>query len=83
LFARRFEVECRRAEQVMYAANALKLSGMSPHLIFVHPGWGEALPLRSLFPDARICVYCEFYYRMKGADVGFDPEFGAGPLNPC
>jgi glycosyltransferase involved in cell wall biosynthesis len=74
-FAQRFELECRRAEQVIYAANILRLAGMAPKLIFVHPGWGESLPLRQLFPDARICVYCEFYYSAEGADVGFDPEF--------
>lgn len=74
-FAARFEGECRRAEEVIYAANALKLSGMAPKIIFVHPGWGESLPLRHLFPQAKICVYCEFYYRTEGADVGFDEEF--------
>jgi glycosyltransferase involved in cell wall biosynthesis len=74
-FAKRFEIECRRAEQIIYTANVLKLSGMTPKLIFVHPGWGESLPLRQLFPDAKICVYCEFYYRSHGADLGFDPEF--------
>jgi glycosyltransferase involved in cell wall biosynthesis len=74
-YGRRFELECRRAEQVTYAANMLKLSGMSPKVVFVHPGWGEALPLRQIFPEARICVYCEFYYRPEGADVGFDREF--------
>lgn len=75
-FARRFELESRRAEQVIYAANALKLSGFSPKLIYVHPGWGEALPLRVLFPDATICAYAEFYYWPTGSDVGFDREFG-------
>lgn len=74
-YGRRFELECRRAEQVTYAANMLKLSGISPKVVFVHPGWGEALPLRQIFPEARICVYCEFYYRPEGADVGFDREF--------
>lgn len=73
-FAARFDLECRRAEQIVYAANVLKLGGMSPRLIFVHPGWGESLPLRQIFPDAKICVYCEFFYRPDGADVGFDPE---------
>jgi glycosyltransferase involved in cell wall biosynthesis len=75
-FARRFELEARRAEQVIYAANALKLKGVSPKLIFVHPGWGESLPLRTLFPEAKICVYCEFFYHARGVDVGFDPESG-------
>jgi glycosyltransferase involved in cell wall biosynthesis len=74
-FARRFELECRRSEQVIYAANTLKLSGFMPKLIYVHPGWGEALPLRALFPDAVICAYAEFYYRPSGTDVGFDKEF--------
>ncbi len=67
-------MECRRAEQVIYAANVLKLSGIvATELSFVHPGWGEALPLRQIFPAARICVYCEFYYRTTGADVGSRP----------
>lgn len=74
-FARRFEIECRRAEQVMYAANALRASGFMPRLIYVHPGWGEALPLRVIFPDATICCYAEFYYAPSGTDVGFDREF--------
>lgn len=74
-FARRFDHECRRAEQVIYAANALKMQGFDPALIYVHPGWGEALPLRALFPRAVIVAYAEFYYRPRGADVGFDPEF--------
>ena len=47
-FAQRFELECRRAEQVIYAANVLRLGGMAPKLIFVHPGWGESLPLRPI-----------------------------------
>ena len=76
-FARRFEIEARRGEQVIYAANALKLQGFHPKLIYVHPGWGEALPLRSLFPGATICSYSEFYYWPFGADVGFDKEFPA------
>lgn len=74
-FARRFNAEAIRAEQTMYLAMALRARGITPDIIFVHPGWGEALPLRALYPDAKIVVFCEFYYRIKGADVGFDPEF--------
>ncbi len=74
-FARRFEIESRRAEQVIYAANMLKSTGFFPQLIYVHPGWGESLPLRILFPDATICAYAEFYYLPSGTDVGFDKEF--------
>src|SRR3978361_2103058 len=39
-------------------------------------GWVEALPLKSVFPRARMAVYCEFYYRPEGQDVGFDLETG-------
>ncbi len=74
-FARRFEGECARAEQVMYLGTSLRAEGVEPDIIFVHPGWGEALPLRVLFPSARICTFCEFYYHPVGADVGFDREF--------
>ncbi|TWT12617.1 glycosyltransferase [Reyranella sp. CPCC 100927] len=74
--ARRFEIECRRAEQVIYAANALRLNNVEPRLIFVHPGWGESIPLRELFPQAHIVAYAEFFYRTRGADLGFDPESG-------
>jgi glycosyltransferase involved in cell wall biosynthesis len=80
-FARRFDHECRRAEQVLYAATALAGSGFTPDVILVHPGWGENLPLRAVFPNARIIVYCEFFYRSVGQDAGFDPEFAAMGLD--
>lgn len=49
-----------------------------PHVIVAHPGWGDTLFLRDLFPNAKILHFCEFFYRTHGADVGFDP---ADPLN--
>jgi glycosyltransferase involved in cell wall biosynthesis len=74
-FAARFDSEARRAEGVLQAGLALKQAGVRPSVIAVHPGWGENLPLLDVFPDARLVVFCEFYYRAEGADVGFDPEF--------
>ena len=74
-FARRFDLECHRAEQVLYALSSLASSGFEPDVIVAHPGWGETLPLRTIFPDARILLYCEFFYGVEGRDVGFDPEF--------
>ena len=74
-FARRFDLECRRAEEVLYAASSLSSSGFVPDIILVHPGWGEALPLRSIFPKARLVVYCEYFYRAERQDKGFDSEF--------
>ncbi len=74
-FARRFDLECHRAEQVLYVLTSLVSSGFSPDVIVAHPGWGETLPLRTIFPRARIVLYCEFFYGTEGRDVGFDPEF--------
>jgi len=76
-FARRFDLECHRAEQVLYLLSSLASSGFTPDVIMAHPGWGETLPLRTIFGDARIILYCEFFYGVKGRDVGFDPEFPA------
>jgi glycosyltransferase involved in cell wall biosynthesis len=50
--------------------------GYKPDVIVGHSGWGETLFLKEVWPDARLIVYAEFYYRGQGADVGFDPEFG-------
>ncbi|MFG1463057.1 glycosyltransferase [Xanthobacter sp. DSM 24535] len=74
-FARRFNGECYRAEQVIYLANSIRSMGIEPDIIFAHPGWGETLPLRTIFPRAKIVMFCEFFYRAHGADVGFDAEF--------
>jgi glycosyltransferase involved in cell wall biosynthesis len=74
-FARRFDLECHRAEQVIYALTNLASSGFVPDVIIAHPGWGETLPIRTFFPKARFIVYCEFFYGSADRDVGFDPEF--------
>ena len=73
-FARRFDAECGRAEQVLMVASALSASGFRPDFIFAHCGWGETLPLRAIFPKAKLIIYCEFFYRADGQDVHFDPE---------
>ncbi len=74
-FARRFDLESRRAEQVLYALSSLASTGFDPHVIMAHPGWGETLPLRTIFREARIVLYCEFFYGAHGRDIGFDREF--------
>jgi glycosyltransferase involved in cell wall biosynthesis len=74
-FARRFDLECRRAEQVMYALTSLQADGFVPDAVVVHAGWGESLPIRAIFPRSRLIVYCEYYYGIQNRDVAFDPEF--------
>lgn len=61
------------------AACVLRGEGFAPDVMFAHPGWGEASFLKDVFPQARLVLYCEFFYRARGADVGFDPEFPVPP----
>ena len=49
--------------------------GYVPDVVFGHSGWGETLFLKEVWPEAKLLVYAEFYYKGRGADVGFDPEF--------
>lgn len=64
-----------RAEAAGAAAIQMRNDGFNPDVIIAHPGWGETLLLPEVWPQARIGLFCEFYYRADGADVGFDPEF--------
>jgi len=68
-----------RGRAVAAAAAALRRSGLRPDVILAHIGWGEAIFLKDVFPEARVLLYCEFFYRSRGADLGFDPEFPATP----
>lgn len=74
--ATRAEADFIRARAAAEAALTLKKHGFNPHLIIGHPGRGETLFLKEVFPQARQIIHGEFYYRTEGADVGFDPEFG-------
>lgn len=74
-YAADFEAKTLRGESAGRAALKLRAEGFSPDIICGHPGWGETLFLRDVWPDARILSFTEFYYAAKGADVGFDPEF--------
>lgn len=53
---------------------ALRGEGFVPDIVIGHPGWGETLFVKDVFPDTPFLNYCEFYYRSTGQDVGFDPE---------
>jgi len=64
-----------RGKRVAAGAAQLKRQGFQPDVIFAHIGWGEALFLKDIFPKARVLLYCEFFYRAQGGDMGFDPEF--------
>ncbi len=74
-YLRGMEDNVLRGQSVVRACLNLKQQGFNPALIFAHAGWGEALYLRDVFPQAKIVGYSEFFYHAEGKDVGFDPEF--------
>lgn len=72
-YVQRFENAVYRGQQAARAALGLKGRGFTPDIVCCHPGWGEGLFLRDVWPDAKLLYYWEFYYESSGADVGFDP----------
>lgn len=67
---------CARGVSVARAALVLRdRHGFVPDVIVGHPGWGETLFLRDVWPDARLIVYAEFHYASHGLDTDFDAEF--------
>ncbi len=72
-----FETKTIRAEACFKAALQMKQQGYNPDVIVAHHGWGESLFLKEVWPQAKLGIYCEFFYHPQGADVGFDPEFPA------
>ena len=75
--------EClRRARIVAAIAVQLRALGFTPHIVIGHHGWGELLNIQDVWPGVPLLGYFEFYYRVHGYDVGFDPEFPDLPDGP-
>jgi len=71
-----FEGHIRRGQTVVRLLLKLRdEEGFHPDVIVAHPGWGEGLFLKDVFPKARIIQYFVYQYQGSGADTGLDPEF--------
>jgi glycosyltransferase involved in cell wall biosynthesis len=70
-----YESKLIRGEAVFLFLSKLRDQGYCPDLVLAHPGWGESLFVKDVWPTTKLAVYCEFYYLLNGGDVGFDPEF--------
>lgn len=77
------EAAVLNAQAVARAALDLKEGGFVPDVMLGHNGWGEIWYLKDVFPNTPLLGYFEFFYRLKGADVGFNPAdpviFDSGP----
>ena len=74
-YLRQMEDATLHGQAAARAMLRLRQEGFTPDAILAHPGWGETLYAKDVFPDARLVHYCEWYYNADGADLGFDPQF--------
>ncbi|SDF57576.1 glycosyltransferase [Thalassobaculum litoreum] len=64
-------------EQILYAQAVvrvlltLKERGVNPDIIFAHSGWGEALFVKEVFPNAKLIIFSEYYYTSRESDTAF------------
>lgn len=70
-----FETKVIRGEACSRAMRKLKEQGFVPDIILAHPGWGEAMFAKEVFPTAKLLSFIEYYYAAHGQDVNFDKEF--------
>lgn len=73
-YLRRAEMSVRRGQAVARACLALQREGFEPDLVIGHPGWGETMFLRDIFPRTPTLSYCELFYRSEGQDTDYIPE---------
>lgn len=77
--SRTFE-NCVWHSHAVYEAMAAR-PDIKPDLIVGHSGFGSTLWLADLYPDTPIINYFEYYYRSKGSDLDFRPDFPVKPLD--
>ena len=73
-YLREAEAAVLNGQAAARRVSALREQGFRPDVVLVHPGWGEALFLRDVLPDARLLTYAEYFHRAEGAEAGFDAE---------
>lgn len=78
-FLHKYEDAIVDGQQVRRILLGLKQDGYCPGVILAHPGWGETLFIKDVYPDVPLIHLCEYYYHPKGTDVDFDPEFPTTP----
>ncbi len=69
------ELAVLNGQAVAKTMDTLKQKRFTPDVVIGHAGWGETLYVKDVFPNAKLINYFEFFYRAKGADTDFDPEF--------
>ena len=68
------ETKIIRGDCCARLAFQLRSQGFTPDIICAHPGWGESLFLKEIWPSSPILCYQEFNYRSTNSDYDFDSE---------
>lgn len=74
-YLRQMETAVLHGQAVARKLMQLKQQGWTPDVIFAHPGWGETLYAKDIFPGTRLVHFCEWFYGTPHSDTNFDPEF--------
>lgn len=70
-YLRFYEESIIHAQATAEAALALKQQGFKPDIIYGHT-WGQTMFMKDVFPDVPLLCYFEWFYNVKGGDIGFD-----------
>lgn len=77
-YLRQMEAAVLHGQAVARTLMQLKRRGYYPDVVLAHPGWGETMFIRDVYPDVHLIHFCEWFYGTAGSDINFDPEFPAG-----
>lgn len=82
-YLRASEAAVLNGQATVRAVRAVLATGFRPDVAVVHPGWGDGLFLPLVLPHVPIIAYAEFFYRVEGADLGYDTELTADLDQHC
>jgi glycosyltransferase involved in cell wall biosynthesis len=74
---RHFAGHVARADALAQVLLRQKKEGLNPDIILAHPGWGEGLYLKEIFPKAKLIYFFEFFFSTTEYNINFDAEFPA------
>lgn len=82
-YLHQFEVATYAGQAMWHVCDYLKKKEFVPDVIVAHPGWGEGMFLKDVFPDVPYIAYMEFFYHAFGADMHFHPDEPTNPDRVC
>lgn len=81
-YLRLFENSVIYGQAVARSLLDLQRDGWRPDIIIAHPGWGESLFVKDIYPNVPLINYCEYYYGRDDIEEGaLDSIFRARARN--